>query len=108
MSSFASEPMDVTLSSADDSKVMVKLVSLLPEFEVPSDDIAVPSNIRRPGLSKVVNYLLGNIDEGDSEEDDNDNEKREEKKMPAFDFMVKNKVRGKRIAMTIVIASNAL
>ena len=84
------------MDSDEPSKVRVKLVSILPEYNVPSDDIAVPSSIRRPGLSKVVNYLLGNADDSgsdsDSNDDDNDDDGNNNKSsLVEFDFLVDNK-----------------
>ena len=85
------------MDSDESSKVRVKLVSLLPEYNIPSDDIAVPSSIRRPGLSKVVNYLLGNADDSgsdsDSNDDDDDDDDRNNNKssLIEFDFLVDNK-----------------
>lgn len=87
----------------ESSRVRVKLVSVLEEYSVPSDDIAVPSSIRRPGLSKVVNYLLGNADNSDSDDSDNDNDNDHDNDNNAsskktssssrleFDFLVDNK-----------------
>ena len=83
------------MDSDESSKVRVKLVSILPEYNVPSDDIAVPSSIRRPGLSKVVNYLLGNADDSGSDSDSNDDEddgrKNNKSSLIEFDFLVDNK-----------------
>ena len=83
------------MDSDESSKVRVKLVSLLPEYNIPSDDIAVPSSIRRPGLSKVVNYLLGNADDSgsdsDSNDDDDDGRNNNKSSLIEFDFLVDNK-----------------
>lgn len=92
---------------ADESKVMVKLVSVLPQYEVPADDIAVPSEIRRKGLSKVVNYLLGNEDSDDDSDNDIDNDGglASPSSKVSFDFMVKNKFLQQSVAGYIRSAS---
>mmetsp|Transcript_23063 Transcript_23063/g.50061 ORF Transcript_23063/g.50061 Transcript_23063/m.50061 type:complete len:504 (-) Transcript_23063:48-1559(-) len=62
-------------------------------LEVPSDPIAVPSNVRRRGLSAIINHLLdrkvekeSGDDSDESEEEDSDDEDR----LPSlpFDFLV--------------------
>mmetsp|Transcript_573 Transcript_573/g.1023 ORF Transcript_573/g.1023 Transcript_573/m.1023 type:complete len:463 (+) Transcript_573:209-1597(+) len=92
---------------ADESKVMVKLVSVLPQYEVPDDDIAVPSEIRRKGLSKVVNYLLGNEDSDDDSDNDIDSDggRASPSSKVSFDFMVKNKFLRQSVAGYIRSAS---
>ena len=96
----------IITGTADESKVMVKLVSVLPQYEVPDDDIAVPSEIRRKGLSKVVNYLLGNEEsdeDGDGNNDDDDVVQSSQN--ISFDFMVKNKFLRQSVAGYIRSAS---
>lgn len=46
--------------AADESQVLVKFVTRLPaELRVPETPIAVPSRLKRYGLSQIVNHLLG-------------------------------------------------
>ena len=75
-------------------KVRVQLNSLVPEYSVPKDAIAVPSEVRKSGLSKVVNYLLGNVEGGgdssDSDDDSVEGNKASDKSVD-FDFLIKNR-----------------
>jgi hypothetical protein len=75
-------------------KVRVQLNSLVPEYTVPKDAIAVPSEVRKSGLSKVVNYLLGNVegndDSSDSDSDSNDGTTPSDRSVD-FDFLIKNR-----------------
>jgi len=69
-----------------------------PSLEVPSNPIAVPPNLRRRGLSAVVNHLLGrkvDSDESGSNEDESDDDDSDDEDKPpsiAFDFLVNNKL----------------
>jgi len=69
-----------------------------PELEIPSESIAVPSSIRRKGLSAIVNHLLGrrvtSKEDKSNENEDSDEEEEEEEKLPAipFDFLLNNKL----------------
>ncbi|GMH32242.1 hypothetical protein BSKO_00076 [Bryopsis sp. KO-2023] len=46
-------------STADDTQVTVRFVTKLPpDLRVPEDALAVPTNIKRLGLSKIINHLL--------------------------------------------------
>lgn len=58
-------------------------------LEVPSEPIAIPSQIRRKGLSAVINHLLGRKVENESDEEDDDDEMLDA--MP-FDFLIKGKL----------------
>jgi hypothetical protein len=82
----------------DGVKVRIQLNSLDPTYKVPTDAIAVPSDVRKTGLSKVVNYLLGNVVDGsdtdysDSDSDDEDNKKdKKNENMVDFDFLISNR-----------------
>jgi ribosome biogenesis protein YTM1 len=72
-----------------------------PELEIPSDPIAVPSSIRRKGLSAIINHLLGrrvksedNKSDEDDDSDDDDDDDDDEEMLPAipFDFLLNNKL----------------
>ena len=73
-------------------RIQLKLSSLVKnkEYELSSTlkntEIVVPSNIRRKGLSLLVNHLLSQEDE-----DDDDEEKEKEEKT-SFDFLLNNKL----------------
>ena len=66
-------------------------------LEVPSDPIAVPCDIRKRGLSAVVNHLLGRKVANDREVvsgDDDDESDEEEELAPSipFDFLLSSKL----------------
>ena len=68
-------------------------------LEVPSEPIAVPSDIRRKGLSAVINHLLDRrVDtrdqDNDNEEEEEEEEEEEQDKLPAipFDFVLDKKL----------------
>jgi len=103
----ADDPMNVDPagddeSSADGEQIRVTFVldpsvpsSDRSDLEVPPDPIAVPSSVRRRGLSAVINHLLDRKvprDEGERGSDDEDDNEEEEdsEKLPAvpFDFLV--------------------
>lgn len=45
--------------AADDSQVLVRFVTKLPpELKVPENEVAVPSSLKRFGLSQIINHLL--------------------------------------------------
>ena len=56
-------------------------------LDVPSDPIAIPSTLRRKGLSAVINHLLDRRIDDDEDDEDED-------KLPAiiFDFMISGKL----------------
>lgn len=62
-------------------------------LEIPSDPIAVPCDIRKRGLSAVVNHLLGRnvVQESDQEEQESD---EEDDNLPpiSFDFLLSSKL----------------
>lgn len=62
------------------------------QLELPTEPMAVPSNIRKRGLSAIVNHLLdrGDKDDSDGSDDDSDGED----KLPAipFDFLLNDKL----------------
>jgi ribosome biogenesis protein YTM1 len=65
------------------------------QLELPTEPIAVPSNIRKRGLSAIVNHLLDRGEKDDDEEDSNsgsDDDNNE--KLPAipFDFLLNDKL----------------
>ena len=65
-------------------------------LEVPSDPIAVPCDIRKRGLSAVVNHLLGRKVANDqevvsSDEDESDEEEELPSSIP-FDFLLTSKL----------------
>lgn len=65
-------------------------------LDVPSEPIAIPSNLRRKGLSAIINHLLdrriSNDDDNDSNDEDDDDD--DASKLPAvtFDFMICGKL----------------
>ena len=63
------------------------------QLEVPTEPMAVPSNIRKRGLSAIVNHLLdrGDKDDSDASDDDSDGD---DDKLPAipFDFLLNDKL----------------
>lgn len=63
-------------------------------LEVPSEPIAVPANIRRRGLSAIINHLLDRKVIPEDDESKSDEEDSDDEKLPAipFDFLVKNKL----------------
>lgn len=64
-------------------------------LEIPSDPIAVPCNIRKRGLSAVVNHLLGRnvVNDSDSNSDDNEEDSLSSLLPPiAFDFLLSSKL----------------
>jgi len=66
-------------------------------LEVPTDPIAVPSSVRRKGLSAVVNHLLDRKvprDDDAGDDSDEDDEMDDEGKLPAitFDFLVNGRL----------------
>ncbi len=67
-----------------------------PELEVPSEPIAVPSSIRRKGLSAIVNHLLDRrvVSNEDSDNEDSEDSDDDEDKLPAipFDFLLNQKL----------------
>jgi len=72
-----------------------------PSLEVPLDPIAVPSNLRRKGLSALVNHLLGrkvpsegNGESGEELKGSDDEMKDDEGMLPAlpFDFILNGKL----------------
>eukprot|EP00986_Skeletonema_menzelii_P000552 scaffold160_cov157-Skeletonema_menzelii.AAC.9 len=64
------------------------------QLELPSEPMAVPSNIRKRGLSAIVNHLLdrGDKDDDDSASDSDDDD--DDEKLPAipFDFLLNDKL----------------
>jgi ribosome biogenesis protein YTM1 len=62
------------------------------ELEVPSDPIAIPSTLRRKGLSAVINHLLDRRLEDDDEKDDDDSDDGEKLSAVTFDFMINGKL----------------
>jgi len=92
--------MTTTYSRNDDSEGEQIRVSFTlapginnPALEIPSEPIAVPSSIRRKGLSAIVNHLLDRrVVSEDEKSDDEDND--DEDKLPAipFDFLLNNKL----------------
>lgn len=72
-------------------RIQLKLSSLVKnkEYELSSTlkntEIVVPSNIRRKGLSLLVNHLL-------SQEDEDDDEEKEKEEKTSFDFLLNNKL----------------
>ncbi len=76
------------------NKVRVKLTSMQPKYSVDSSEIAVPSDVRRGGLSKLVNFMLGNVDDDESESDNSDDEgagsgiRTSVSSMIPFDFLI--------------------
>lgn len=72
-----------------------------PPLRVPSDPIAVPSSVRRGGLSAVVNHLLDRRVVASSSNDDEDDSKDDDRPPAvAFDFLV-----GDRLLRTSVEAA---
>ncbi|KAL7518263.1 hypothetical protein ACHAWX_003110 [Stephanocyclus meneghinianus] len=65
-------------------------------LEIPTDPIAVPSNIRKKGLSAVVNHLLGRriADQDDDRDDDKSIDQEDEDLLPPipFDFLLSSKL----------------
>jgi ribosome biogenesis protein YTM1 len=64
-------------------------------LEIPSDSIAVPFDIRRRGLSAVVNHLLGrkvDAEKEDSSDESDDDDDDEQLKAIPFDFLVNNRL----------------
>jgi len=65
-------------------------------LEVPTEPIAVPSDIRRKGLSAVINHLLDRRVVGDDEDDDAsvDSNNSSSSKLPSipFDFLLEKKL----------------
>jgi ribosome biogenesis protein len=59
---------------------------------IPTEPIAIPSTLRRKGLSAIVNHLLERKTEDERAEDDENDE--EESKLPGivFDFMISGKM----------------
>jgi ribosome biogenesis protein YTM1 len=61
-------------------------------LEVPSEPIAIPADLRRKGLSAVINHLLER-QVGDDEEEDEDSDEVDEKlKALPFDFIIANRL----------------
>ena len=62
------------------------------QLEVPTEPMAVPSNIRKRGLSAIVNHLLDRGDKDDSDDDDDSGD--DDDKLPAipFDFLLNDKL----------------
>ena len=59
-------------------------------LEVPSEPIAIPADLRRKGLSAVINHLL---DRGvDSNSDSDDDEEEDKLKALPFDFIIANRL----------------
>jgi ribosome biogenesis protein YTM1 len=64
-------------------------------LEIPSDPIAVPANIRKRGLSAVVNHLLGrNVVNDDSDSNSENEDSSTSSQLPpiAFDFLLSSKL----------------
>lgn len=91
------------LNSDDESEQIRISLILAPgvkdiSLEVPSEPIAVPSSIRRRGLSAVVNHLLDRKVVSDKDKDDDESSSSEseddEDKLPSipFDFIINNKL----------------
>eukprot|EP00956_Cyclotella_meneghiniana_P005244 scaffold6550_cov74-Cyclotella_meneghiniana.AAC.8 len=90
-------------SSSDDNNTQTKLritLRLAPgvdnnksSLEIPADPIAVPCNIRKRGLSAVVNHLLGRqVVQHDTEDDSNDDEDESSPPAIPFDFLLSSKL----------------
>eukprot|EP00804_Cyclotella_cryptica_P027376 CCRYP_008811-RB/>CCRYP_008811-RB protein AED:0.07 eAED:0.07 QI:462/1/1/1/0.5/0.33/3/21/522 len=63
-------------------------------LEVPADPIAVPSDIRKRGLSAVVNHLLGRRVADQEDDDENSVDQDDEDLLPPipFDFLLSSKL----------------
>jgi len=61
------------------------------QLELPTEPMAVPSNIRKRGLSAIVNHLL---DRGDKDDDDHSDSEDDEERLPPipFDFLLNDKL----------------
>lgn len=59
------------------------------DLEVPTEAIAVPADVRRKGLSAVINHLLGRRIDGKDDDDDEDD--KIEDALP-FDFLINGKL----------------
>eukprot|EP00577_Skeletonema_sp_RCC1716_P010778 CAMPEP_0113415006 /NCGR_PEP_ID=MMETSP0013_2-20120614/24330_1 /TAXON_ID=2843 ORGANISM="Skeletonema costatum, Strain 1716" /NCGR_SAMPLE_ID=MMETSP0013_2 /ASSEMBLY_ACC=CAM_ASM_000158 /LENGTH=501 /DNA_ID=CAMNT_0000301921 /DNA_START=125 /DNA_END=1630 /DNA_ORIENTATION=+ /assembly_acc=CAM_ASM_000158 len=65
------------------------------QLELPSEPMAVPSNIRKRGLSAIVNHLLDRGDKDDDNDDDSasdDDEDNERLPSIPFDFLLNDKL----------------
>jgi ribosome biogenesis protein YTM1 len=64
------------------------------QLEVPTEPMAVPSNIRKRGLSAIVNHLLDRGNKDDSDSDASDGSSGDDDKLPAisFDFLLNDKL----------------
>ena len=62
------------------------------QLELPNEPMAVPSNIRKRGLSAIVNHLLDRGDKDDDEDSNDDDD--DEVRLPAipFDFLLNDKL----------------
>lgn len=60
-------------------------------LEVPSEPIAIPADLRRKGLSAVINHLLDRQVHDDEENVDSDDEEEKLKALP-FDFIIANRL----------------
>eukprot|EP00559_Dactyliosolen_fragilissimus_P008137 CAMPEP_0184872488 /NCGR_PEP_ID=MMETSP0580-20130426/41316_1 /TAXON_ID=1118495 /ORGANISM="Dactyliosolen fragilissimus" /LENGTH=556 /DNA_ID=CAMNT_0027375293 /DNA_START=162 /DNA_END=1832 /DNA_ORIENTATION=+ len=91
-------------SSSEEENAEQVRISLIPakgsnayedeSLHVPSDPIAVPSDIRRKGLSALVNHLLGRIVPGDDGKEEESDEEDDAERLPAipFDFLLNGRL----------------
>lgn len=91
-----SEAKDLIDDSAEKIRIRFKLALGVndPSIEVSSEPIAVPSTIRRRGLSAVINHLLDRKIVSKEDEEEGSDEDSNDDKLPSisFDFLINKKL----------------
>ena len=72
------------------AKYRVRFNSILPQYRVEGDEIAVGGDVRTSGMSKIINYLLEGAGDDSGSEDGGASEEKSGGKI-RFDFLIKNR-----------------